>query len=217
MTYNTVIFDLDGTLLNTLEDLKDSVNHALKELNYPLKTAEEVRSYIGNGVWQLIQLSVPAGTSADASDQCLQLFKEHYARNNRNKTAPYEGIMELLEDLKKQGIKLAVVSNKFDAAVKALCPVYFPGYIDIAIGESARVARKPAPDSVNAVMEALGSAKEQVIYVGDSEVDVETAHNAGIPCIGVAWGFRGRKVLEDAGADIIIEKPQEIADYLIKI
>jgi phosphoglycolate phosphatase len=214
MTYNTVIFDLDGTLLNTLDDIKDSVNYALNKFNYPLRTLEEVRKSVGNGAKILIDNVVPPNTSTEDSAMCLEVYKEHYAHNSQNKTRPYDGILSLLKLLYQQDIKLAIVSNKFDFSVKELCRIYFGEYIHVAIGESANVARKPAPDSIYTAIKELDSVKSRVIYVGDSDVDVQTAHNAGIPCIGVTWGFRDREVLEKAGADSIINKPEEITNYL---
>lgn len=214
MTYDTVLFDLDGTLLNTLDDIKDSVNYALNKFNYPLRTLEEVKKFVGNGAKLLIDHVVPTNTSIENSAKCLEIYKEHYAHNSQNKTRPYDGILSLLKLLNHQDIKLAIVSNKFDFSVKELCQIYFGEYIQVAIGESANVARKPAPDSIYTAIKELGVVKSQVIFVGDSDVDVHTAHNAGIPCIGVTWGFRDKEVLEKAGADFTIDKPEELTEYL---
>lgn len=214
MTYNTIIFDLDGTLLNTLEDLKDSVNYALNKYGYPPRNLEEVRSFVGNGAGILIKRAVPTGTSPEDTTECFQVFHDHYDANMHNKTCPYDGIYSLLTSLKVQGYKLAIVSNKYDTAVKSLCKDYYDDFIQVAIGESPEVAKKPAPDSVYKALEELGSTKEQAIFVGDSEVDVKTAKNAGLICIGVTWGFRNREVLEAEGADIIIDTPEDLLDYL---
>ena len=214
MKYNTIVFDMDGTLLNTLEDLTDSVNYALQICGYKERTLDEVRRFVGNGVRVLMNQAVPAGTSEEDIVKCLTIYRKHYSENMQHKTRPYEGIIELLKSLKEKGIKLAIVSNKYDSAVKALCKDYFQDYIRIAIGESPEVAKKPAPDSVFTALEQLGAAKEEALYVGDSEVDAQTARNAGLKCIGVTWGFRDREVLAAEGADIIIDKPHELLDYL---
>lgn len=214
MKYNTVIFDLDGTLLNTLEDLTDSVNYALGMSGYPVRTLDEIRRFVGNGVKVLMHLSVPKGTPEEDTLKCLEIYRRHYSANMQNKTQPYDGINNLLEALKDKGIKLAIVSNKYDSAVKALCRDYYREYIQVAIGESQGVAKKPAPNSVFKALEQLGSSGEEAIYVGDSDVDVHTAHNAGLKCVGVTWGFRNREILSAEGADFIIDKPEELLEYL---
>lgn len=214
MKYNAIVFDMDGTLLNTLEDLADSVNYALQICGYTERTLDEIQRFVGNGVRVLMNQAVPAGTSEEDIINCLTIYRKHYSENMQHKTRPYDGINELLKSLKERGIKLAIVSNKYDSAVKALCKDYFQDYIRIAIGESPEVAKKPAPDSVFTALELLGAVKEEALYVGDSEVDVQTARNAGLKCIGVTWGFRDREVLATEGADIIIDKPQELLDYL---
>ncbi|MDF2609339.1 MAG: hypothetical protein K0R92_813 [Lachnospiraceae bacterium] len=214
MRYNTVIFDLDGTLLNTLEDLMDSVNYTLNQYGFPLRTKNEVRQFVGNGIRKLMERSLPQNTTSELVDQCLSTFVEHYSRNLQNKTKPYDGIYDILKDLNEQGYHLAIVSNKYDAGVKALCKDYYHEYIQVAIGESQGVAKKPAPDSVYAAINELGTSKDTAIYVGDSEVDVQTAHNAGIPCIAVTWGFRDREILHAEGADVIIDSPSQLIDFL---
>lgn len=210
MKYTTVIFDLDGTLLNTLDDLADSLNFALLQSGFEARSLEEVKSFVGNGVKHLIASAVPQGTTEEGAAACLALFQKHYSKNMQNKTRAYDGIMELLKRLKELGYKMAVVSNKYDQAVKALCRDLFSEYISVAIGESAAVRRKPAPDSVFEAIRELNSLKETTIYVGDSETDVLTAKNAGIKCVGVTWGFRGRAILEAEGADYIIDSPLEL-------
>lgn len=207
-----VIFDLDGTLLNTLEDLKDSTNFALRKFNYPVRSLEEVRNFVGNGVKKLIERAVPKDCTN--TDECLECFKKYYSQNMYNKTAPYDGIIEVLRELRKNGVKIGVVSNKFDSAVKELCGKYFKDLIDVAIGQSDNTAKKPAPDGVFKAMEILGAAKDVTVYAGDSDVDVQTAKNAGLPCIGVTWGFRDRENL--AGANCIIDKPSDIIEVLKK-
>lgn len=210
MKYDTIIFDLDGTLLNTLDDLRDSLNVALINHGYETRSLEEVRSFVGNGVKKLVQRSLPLHSSEEKIEQCLATFTEHYNMNMQNKTRPYNGIMELLLDLNRYNFKLAIVSNKFDDAVKELAKEYFGDFINVAIGESATVKRKPAPDSVFAAIKELDSDINKVIFVGDSDTDVQTAKNAGIPCIGVTWGFRTRDVLRSEGADYLIDTPKEL-------
>jgi haloacid dehalogenase superfamily, subfamily IA, variant 1 with third motif having Dx(3-4)D or Dx(3-4)E len=208
--YDTVIFDLDGTLLNTLEDLTDSVNYALKLYGFPCRTIAEVRSFVGNGVARLMELSVPAGLNNPLYEKCLADFRNHYSENMQNKTGTYKGILDLLRQLLKEDYKIAIVSNKFDSAVKGLNQIYFGEYIKVAIGESENVSKKPAPDTVFKALEELCSTADKAVYVGDSEVDVKTAKNSGIICVGVTWGFRDRVVLEQEGADYIIDRPQEL-------
>lgn len=212
--YDTVIFDLDGTLLDTLEDLTDSVNFVLALHGFPLRKIEEIRSFVGNGVARLIGLSIPDGINNPQFEKCLSDFRHHYSSNMQNKTGAYNGIMELLEQLSKENYKIAIVSNKFDKAVKELNQCYFQKYIKIAIGESENVSKKPAPDTVFKALEELGSIPGKAVYVGDSEVDVKTARNSGTVCVGVTWGFRSREVLESKGADYIIDKPQELLDII---
>jgi phosphoglycolate phosphatase len=208
--YDTVIFDLDGTLLNTIEDLTDSVNFALCKYGYPCRKISEIRSFVGNGMLRLMELSIPEGLSNENYEKCLEEFRSHYSKNMQNKTGMYNGIMELLEELSKEGYKIAIVSNKFDKAVKVLKLAYFAKYIKVAIGESENINKKPAPDTVFKAIEELDSVPDRSIYVGDSEVDVKTAKNSGIKCIGVTWGFRDRRVLEQEGADFIIDRPEEL-------
>lgn len=211
---NTVIFDLDGTLLNTLDDLADSVNYALGQFGYPERGVLEVKSFVGNGVRRLMELSIPGGLDNPLFESCLNTFKEYYSKNMYNKTGLYDGIMEMLEELKKNNYKLAIVSNKFDRAVKELAKDFFADYINVAIGESGGVRKKPEPDCVFEALQELGTNPSEAIYVGDSEVDVETAGNAGLPCVGVTWGFRDRQLLIDEGADYIIDNPMELMDLL---
>jgi phosphoglycolate phosphatase len=210
MRYNTVIFDLDGTLLNTLDDLRDSLNEVLIAKGFSPKSLEEVRRFVGNGVRNLVRRSVPEECSDEVVSLVMEEFKENYKHNMQNKTRPYNGIMELLLDLYRYNYKLAIVSNKYDAAVKELSRTYFGNLIPVAIGETSEIKRKPAPDSIYTAVKELGSDLSSTVLVGDSETDVQTAKNAGIPCIGVTWGFRCREVLRSEGADYLIDTPKEL-------
>lgn len=211
-----VIFDLDGTLLNTLDDLADSTNYALSKFGYPTRTIDEVRQFVGNGVAKLIERAIPKGKNNPNFEKCLSIFKENYAQNMYNKTAPYDGIIEMLSNLKSKGIKIAVVSNKFDLAVKELCKKYFEGFIDFAAGENEAqgIKKKPAPDTVISVLNEFNFAPEDAVYVGDSDVDIMTAKNSKMPCISVTWGFRDEKFLLENGATILINAPSEIYNHL---
>ena len=210
MDIKAVIFDLDGTLTDTLSDLTNSVNFALSEFGFPQRSEDEVRSFVGNGVRRLINLSVPCGTPEELSEECLNVFKAHYEKNSCVETKPYNGITEVLETLKNKGIKTAVVTNKVHWAAEDIVGHFFGKLIDVTVGQVDGVAQKPAPDGIFRVIEKMGIAKENAFYVGDSEVDCVTAHNAGIPCIGVTWGFRDRKILEENNAEFIVSEPQEI-------
>ena len=199
-----ILFDLDGTLLNTLEDLVDATNFALAAFGHPPRTLKEVRRFIGNGAENQIRLSLPDDKKEDLQ-QVLALYKPYYTDHCQIKTKPYEGVLAALKILGEK-YPIAIVSNKPDAAVKALCADYFPGIY--ALGEAAGCPRKPAADMVFKAMEAIGV--DRCVYVGDSEVDVLTAKNAGVPCISVLWGFRNREELVQAGADCFCEKTEEI-------
>ena len=214
MNYNTVIFDLDGTLLNTLDDLCDSTNYALSSHGLAVRTLSEVKSFVGNGVQRLIERAVPAGTSPDTINSVYNTFKSHYIEHMKDKTGPYDGILELLAELKARKIHTAIVSNKYDAAVKELASEYFNGLITQAIGESPTIPKKPAPDSVFFALKLLDASKENCLYVGDSDVDMKTALNAGVTGVGVTWGFRSRDCLISNGAVHIIDQPMELLDLL---
>lgn len=207
---NTVIFDLDGTLLDTLWDLTDATNYALKECGYPERSYDEIRRFVGNGVEMLIRRAVPQDTSEDRIQEVLAIFKIFYMHNSKNSTKPYDGIIELLESLKKKGFKIGVVSNKFDKAVKKLCNDYFFGLIDIATGESCNVPKKPSPIGVLKTIEEIGATPDKSVMIGDSETDIQTAKNAGIVSIGVLWGFRDEKTLVEAGADELVDSPERL-------
>lgn len=213
-----VIFDLDGTLLDTLDDLCDSVNVSMDAIGAPRRTIEEVRSFVGNGIRQLMILCVPDGEKNPRFDEAVSAFLDDYRANCKNKTKPYRGINQLLTELSDDGYKLAVVSNKADFAVKKLVRDYFGGVIPVATGEneSAGIKKKPAPDTVFAAMKELGCEKEDAVYVGDSEVDIMTAKNAGIRCIAVDWGFRSREILVNAGAKEIVSSAEELKKAIEK-
>ena len=200
-----IVFDLDGTLLNTLEDLTDATNAALRHFGCPQRSMEEVRSFVGNGAERLIRLALPGKDNDPEVSEVLSWYKDFYAAHSQIKTRPYDGILEALQAV-KEAFPVAVVSNKPDNATKLLCKQYFGDVF--ALGESSRCPRKPAPDMVRQAMAAIGA--DSCIYVGDSEVDVLTAKNAGVPCISVLWGFRNREELVQAGADCFCEKTEEI-------
>lgn len=214
MSCETVIFDLDGTLLDTLQDLADSVNYALAACAMPQRTLEEIRTFVGNGVGLLIARAVPEGTPEADRTRCLELFRAHYLLNMENKTAPYPGVTELLKRLKQEGYKLAIVSNKPDRAVKGLVQSHFGDLVAVAVGERPGVARKPAPDMVRIALEELGAAAQHPVYVGDSEVDLETAQSAAIPCVSVSWGFRDQSFLEERGAAHMAHSAEELYEIL---
>lgn len=207
-----ILWDLDGTLLDTLEDLKDALNYALRYHHCPERSLDEVRQFVGNGAARLIWLAVPHGETAPTWEAVLDTFHTYYQTHCRLKTKPYDGILEAM-DVLGQRYPMAVVSNKPDAAVKKLCPEYFGSIY--ARGESADCPRKPAPDMVYKAMEALGV--DRCIYVGDSEVDIATAKNAGVPCLSVLWGFRDRDVLTEAGAEYFCQSPAQLPEIIDRI
>ena len=210
----TVIFDLDGTLLDTLDDLHESVNAALKKSGYPERSRNEVRAFLGNGIRRLVEQSVPEGISTEMCDKVFENFKTYYMEHCEDRTKPFEGIPEVLKELKKRGISMAIVSNKADSAVKELAEKYFKDKISVAIGEREGVKRKPEPDSVFEAMRILGAKKETTIYIGDSEVDRATAENAGVPCVLVTWGFRDEELLASLEADFLIHRPEELLEIV---
>lgn len=214
--FDTVLFDLDGTLLDTLDDLLDAANHTLRELGYPERTRAEIRSFLGNGAETQLRRALGMGASEETVQKALALYKPYYAAHCQIKTKPYAGVVELMAALKAEGFRLAVVSNKLDDAVKLLVAQHFGALADTAMGETAQRRRKPAPDMVNDALAALGADKSRAVYVGDSEVDIETARNAGIPCISVCWGFRDREQLVEAGAAEIAADAGELKALLEK-
>ena len=211
--YEMIVFDLDGTLLDTLDDLWMAVNAALQKFSLPLRTKDEVRSFIGNGVLKLMQRAV--GVERADFEEIFTEFKQYYGMHCADNTQPYAGIMPLLNTLKERGIKLAVLSNKADYAVKILAEEYFKGLFDVALGENeaAGIRKKPAPDSLLAVMQQFGVAKEKTLYVGDSEVDIQTAQNAGVACLSVTWGFKDEAFLVENGAEAFAREPYEILRF----
>lgn len=208
--YDTYIFDLDGTLLSTLDDLAASTNYALRQHGMPEHTLDEVRWMVGNGVRLLIERATPGGASNPQFDSVFAAFRSHYVEHSLDTTRPYPGIMEMLTELKRRGRRIAVVSNKFYAATQELCHHFFGDTVEVAIGERENIRRKPAPDTVIEALRQLGVGSEGAVYVGDSEVDVETARNSGLPCISVLWGFRDRDFLTEHGATTFVTSPEEI-------
>ena len=213
---NTVIFDLDGTLLDTLDDLMGSANYALKEMGFPLRSREEIRSFVGNGIRVLIKKCLPPEADEETINKTLGLFTAHYGKHCNDLTRPYPGIPKLITALRESGIKMGIVSNKADFAVKELAKIYFKGTISIAIGEKEKegVRKKPAPDTVFKALDQLESCAEDSVYVGDSEVDMETARNAGLDVILCSWGFRDEDFLKAQGAEVIIHDPMELSDIM---
>lgn len=210
-----MIFDLDGTVLDTLDDLALSVNLALRHFGYPERTRDEVRAFVGNGIRLLVERAAPSGINGAELDALFEEFKRLYALHCADKTAPYPGIPELLKALRTAGVPSAVVSNKADAAVKTLCERFFGNAFAAAVGEREGVRRKPAPDTVLEVMTLLGASPESTVYVGDSDVDILTARNAGIDCISVSWGFRDRDFLAASGASTTVASPEELTAVLL--
>lgn len=213
--YKAVIFDLDGTLLDTLEDLKNSVNYALENNGMPKRSLEEVRAFVGNGVGKLIKRAVPSETQEEDIQRVFADFKLHYSVHCEDFTKPYPGINELLDELRSAGIKTAVVSNKLESAVKKLCRKYFGNGISAAAGDIEGRKRKPEPDSVFAALKEIGAEADDAVYVGDSEVDIVTAENCGMDCISVSWGFRSRETLAEAGAKVIVDTVSDIKRILL--
>lgn len=209
MKIKTVIFDLDGTLLDTLEDLTDAVNHALLTYDMPKRDIGEVRRFVGNGIRRLMVLAVPGGEDNPDFEAVFAEFRRYYDIHCNDKTKPYDGILELIDALKEKNIQTAVVSNKVDSAVQTLKKRYFP-QIGVAVGDREGLRRKPAPDSVFMAMEVFHAKQAETVYVGDSEVDIETAANAGIKCVSVLWGFRNKTQLLESGAKILIKEPLEL-------
>jgi len=215
MRYTTLIFDLDGTLLDTIDDLAASTNYALRNNGYPEHSVDDIRRFVGNGVRKLIERAMPDGVGDGEFQKTFADFKAHYAENNAVMTKPYAGIKELLAELRRHGYKMAIVSNKFDGAVKSLARYFFSGTLTVAIGETSVVHRKPAPDMVFRALRELGGTPDESLYIGDSEVDIATAQAAGMDCVSASWGFRSRDVLLAAGARRIIDSPGELLSVLV--
>ncbi len=216
MKYRTILFDLDGTLLDTLDDLHAACNYALAAVGEPCRSREEVRRFVGNGIGKLLERAIPGGTAHPRYEEALALLQRYYQAHDRVKTAPYEGVLPLLDALAERGYRMGVVSNKPDGPVKALCNAYFGGRITVAIGERAGIRRKPAPDTALEALRGLGADPASALYVGDSEVDIATARNAGLPCLSVTWGFRDRDALIAAGATALADSPREALAFLEK-
>lgn len=210
MNYDTYIFDLDGTLLNTLQDLTASANYALRSSGMPEKSLEEVRKFLGNGVKKLMERSVPEGLANPMFEDIYETFREHYLVHSLDTTKPYPGVMETLKELKARGKHLAIVSNKFYAATQELCLHFFGDYVSVAIGEKENICKKPAPDTVKEALRQLKVDKKNAVYIGDSDVDIQTAMNSGMPCISVLWGFRDKNFLLEHGATTFISSPMEL-------
>lgn len=213
--YKTIVFDLDGTLLDTLDDLYAAVNAALGKYGLPLRTREEVRTFVGNGAVNLMRR---ASDGKWEIDELMQVFNSYYKAHCADKTKPYDGILELLQYLKAQGVQTAVLSNKPDFAVKMLVKDYFGDLCSIALGENEKegIRKKPAPDALYSVLKTLGAEKSTAVYVGDSEVDIQTAKNAGVDCISVSWGFKTREFLLQNGATTIVDTPNDLLEILKK-
>lgn len=210
MKYNTYIFDLDGTLLSTLGDLAASCNYALRSCGMPERSLDEVRQFVGNGVKMLMIRAVPGGEENADFEKAYAIFREHYMHHNLDTTAPYPGIMDMLKRLSEGGAKLAVVSNKFYAATQELVAHFFGDYVKVAIGEREQIRKKPAPDTVIEALRQLGADANSAVYIGDSDVDIDTARAAEMPCISVLWGFRDKDFLIQHGAETLVESPEEI-------
>ena len=216
MRYRAVLFDMDGTVLNTLADLTNAVNHTLSEYGMPLLNKRQVAAYLGNGAAYLLSKAVPDDTPAALRDEMLRAYQPWYDSHCAILTAPYPGIVPLMRALREAGVKQAVISNKQDTAVKQLAAQHFPGLLETAVGESATVRRKPNPDAVLAALREMGIAKEDAVYVGDTEVDLLTAENAGLACAVVGWGFRTEEELHAAGAAHIFQSAEELRDWLLE-
>lgn len=208
--YKTYIFDLDGTLLSTLADLAASTNYALRTHHMPERSLDEVRRFVGNGVKKLMERAIPDGLNNPLFEETFATFRQHYMQHNLDTTQPYSGIMQLLEQLKAEDKNIAVVSNKFYAATRELCRHFFGDLVPVAIGEREDIRKKPAPDTVIEALRELGVDKEGAVYIGDSDVDIMTAKNSGMPCVSVLWGFRDKEFLLEHGASTLISKPEEM-------
>ena len=208
--YKTYIFDLDGTLLSTLADLAASTNHALRTHHMPERSLDEVRRFVGNGVKKLMERAIPDGLNNPLFEETFATFRQHYMQHNLDTTQPYPGIMQMLEQLKAEGKNIAVVSNKFYAATRELCCHFFGDLVPVAIGEREDIRKKPAPDTVIEALRELGVDKEGAVYIGDSDVDIMTAKNSGMPCVSVLWGFRDKEFLLEHGATTLISQPKDM-------
>lgn len=213
--YKAVLFDMDGTVLDTLGDLADSMNYSLRYFNMPQREPAELRTFLGKGPAHFVKCSVAQGTSEELCNRVRDFYEEYYDSHCQIKTGPYPGIPELMEKLKKNGIKLAVISNKQEPAVKVLAQRHFSGLLEMAVGTGPSIPCKPDPAAVLSAMERMGLSREDCVYVGDMDVDLNTAKNAGIDCIGVAWGFMGREKLLSLGASRVADTAEQLADMIL--
>lgn len=216
---DTVIFDLDGTLLNTLEDMADSVNYVMSTYGFPQHTVSQIRSFIGNGIRKLLERSLPAGSSQELVDEATEKYRAYYQHHCMIKTQPYDGIADMVQSLAQAGIRMAIVTNKNDDAAQKMCRHYFGSYVNVCYGQRDSVPKKPERAMIDLALADLGSFSENSVYVGDSEVDMQTAANANMPCIVCCWGFRDREFLEEAARDsitetIFVETPEEISAFI---
>lgn len=214
MATRAVILDLDGTLLDTLEDITDSVNHTLSQFGYPKRTLDEVRRFVGNGAVKLLERALPGTVSPQTFEAFYHAYDAYYTAHQQIKTRPYDGASELLRELRARGLFTAVLSNKQDNAVRPLCAHYFPGLLDVATGPTADRRTKPAPDGVYYIAQKLGVTTDEILYVGDSEADVLTGRNADVKTVAALWGFRDRETLEAAGAMLFAKIPAEILNHI---
>ncbi len=216
MSYKLAIFDLDGTILDTLEDLTNAVNHTLIKYGRPTRSPAEIRSYLGNGVVKLIECAFANPVDANILSSAVAEYRAYYGEHADIKTKPYDGVKEMLSYLRERGIKTAVLSNKPDAPTKALCKRYFGDLFDCTAGEKEGIPRKPAPDGVYPILDLFGLTPSDAVFIGDSEVDIATAKNAGMDCVCVCWGFRDMDVLLESGADMIAKDAEELMNLIIK-
>lgn len=214
MKYDAIIWDMDGTLLYTLEDLQGAVNHVLKQYNFPERSLEQICAAVGNGVVELMRLSVPNGKENPRFGEMMEAFSAYYEKHCTEKTKPYDGIIPVMKELRAQGVKMAVVSNKPVYGVAALSDLYFEGLLDVAMGVSEALRRKPAPDMVWKAIEQLGAKRERCVYIGDSDVDFATAKNSGLDCISVLWGFREESFLRAIGATTFAKTPEDLLELM---
>lgn len=216
MKYRLAIFDMDGTILNTLDDLTSALNYSLSICGYPIRQKDEVRRFLGNGIHRLTELGVPEGTGSYGIQRVFDAFNEYYAVHCADKTVPYDGVTDCISALRKGGVITTVVSNKTDYAVQTLCTRYFPGLFDFASGARNGFRRKPYPDLIDSVLAQFSVSREHAVYIGDSEVDIMTAKNAGMDCISVDWGFRTRQELISAGAEVIVSRPRALERIILQ-
>ncbi len=210
--YETYIFDLDGTLISSLEDLAASTNFALRQHGMPEHSIEDIRMFVGNGVKKLMERAIPNGLDNPFFKDTYQTFRQHYMHHNLDQTKPYPAIMDMLTRLRREGKKVAVVSNKFQEATQELCKHFFGDLVQVAIGQRDNIKKKPAPDTVIEALRQLGTDRKGCVYIGDSDVDIDTARNSGLPCISVLWGFRDKKFLLAHGATTLISNPMQLFD-----